>query len=211
MAENENDSEINEQEEELDENLDDSSENDSGEENKEPEKNKASGKRYKYILPGIILLVLIGLGVFYFLNTYPNQKEDKEFIGTDTTKLEINSTQSSPVIKSDIPNFNHTTCAECNGNGRIIRKGEIDCPNCLGKGNIVCDKCTKGKTMCKSCKGKGFVSGLQCKNCWGEGNLDCDYCYGIGTLKCKNCKATGKVMGTIKDLCLKCYGTGLLD
>ncbi len=162
-------------------------------------------RRVKRAISVLLLIGLIGFGIYYFL------LDNEETIISTATKDTTNINDAfSTHIKTDVFVPNHPNCQVCKGVGTIRKIGNPDCSACKGNGTIICDKCKKGKTICRKCNGAKFVSGLQCPNCWGDGMIDCDFCNGEGHNICKNCKGNGKIIGPINESCINCYGTGVL-
>ena len=93
-----------------------------------------------------------------------------------------------------------------------VKRAEMICIECEGKGRFRCEACEgKGTQMvpCKYCRGAKRVL---CRNCGGSGQdgdgMDkwwpCKKCHGTGWVGCDHCKRKGKVLGR----CTTCKGSG---
>ena len=85
----------------------------------------------------------------------------------------------------------------CNGSGKVTVKSgknntrKINCPTCRGKGDIKCEKCTRGKVTCSKCDGRKKVT---CAKCDGEKKLTCALCNTNGKVVCKTCHGEGNLV-----------------
>lgn len=79
----------------------------------------------------------------------------------------------------------------------VVDKGiEIECSNCLGRGEFDCEGCNgTGDKECPECEGDGEVWEDEypepCDTCQGGGEVECDYCDGTGLEECPECEVEG--------------------
>ena len=79
----------------------------------------------------------------------------------------------------------------------------IECPDCIGKGEIKCNHCHgQGKTQCSRCLGAREIS---CQRCNGAGRIRCNVCGGTGELRDQRNNATSEANNYLRP-CNNCRG-----
>ena len=70
------------------------------------------------------------------------------------------------------------------------------CPDCRGKGQVVCSNCRDGRAKCLSCKGQGRdpQTFSTCQTCNGKGEAaTCPKCKDQPRKRCPTCAGSGSV------------------
>lgn len=118
--------------------------------------------------------------------------------------MSANNFSAFPIGKNIGTYFVNSSCAVCNGTGRVAcstcdGKGITNCNGCHGEGNvfITCNYCLGKKNMngnpCPGCSGTG-TNTVNCSKCSGKGGFRCTSCSFSGVIMCEDCSGTGTII-----------------
>jgi molecular chaperone DnaJ len=87
--------------------------------------------------------------------------------------MNLNFFDAAKGIQIPIQLTRKVACNECNGTGIKNKSNSRVCPDCNGRG---AENRQTGfmqfRIPCDSCKGTGYIKGIDCSNCRGEGRID---------------------------------------